>query len=71
MELNTFMNLIFSLIIINLALVGIVSVLSIKALKQYQTYIDEKELEEIMRKIVKENKNDTSVGKVKTTRKTN
>ena len=54
MTLNTFMNLIFSLIMINLILLGVVMVTAIKTLKQYKNYIDEKEIKEAMDKIMKE-----------------
>ena len=54
MTLNTIMNLIFSLIMINLILLGVVMVTAIKTLKQYKNYIDEKEIKEAMDKIMKE-----------------
>lgn len=53
MNITTFMNIVFCLIILNLLLVGIASVLSIKALKQYKNYIDEKEIEEVMKEYLK------------------
>lgn len=56
MSLDTFINLIFSLIVINLILLGVVMVTSVKALKQYKNYIDEKDIEEAMRKVLEEDK---------------
>lgn len=56
MSLDTFINLIFSLIVINLILLGVVMVTSIKSLKQYKNYIDEKDIEEAMRKVLEEDK---------------
>lgn len=53
MNITTFMNIIFCLIMLNLILVGIASVLSIKTLKQYKNYIDEKEIEEVMKEYLK------------------
>lgn len=61
MNITTFMNIIFCLIMLNLLLVGIVSVLSIKALKQYKNYIDEKELEEVMKEFLKNNEEEIEV----------
>lgn len=56
MSLDTFINLIFSLIVINLILLGVVMVTSIKSLKQYKNYIDEKDIEEAMKKVLEEDK---------------
>lgn len=54
MSLDTIMNLIFSLIMINLIMLGAVMIICILTLKKYQHYIDEKEIEETMNKILKD-----------------
>lgn len=54
MSLDTIMNLIFCMIMINLILLAAVMITSIKALKQYKNYIDEKEIKETMDKVMKD-----------------
>lgn len=56
MSLDTIMNLIFCMIMLNLILLATVMITSIKALKQYKNYIDEKDIEEAMRKVLEEDK---------------
>jgi hypothetical protein len=54
MSLDTVMNLIFCMIMLNLILLAVVMITSIKALKQYKNYIDEKEIKETMDKVMKD-----------------
>lgn len=54
MSLDTIMNLIFCMIMLNLILLAVVMITSIKALKQYKNYIDEKEIKETMDKVMKD-----------------
>ena len=54
MSLDTIMNLIFCMIMLNLILLAVVMITSIKALKQYKNYIDEKEIEETMEKVMED-----------------
>lgn len=54
MSLDTIMNLIFCMIMINLILLAVVMITSVKALKQYKNYIDEKEIKETMDKVMKD-----------------
>lgn len=54
MSLDTIMNLIFSLIMINLIMLGSVMAMCLVALRKYRNYIDEKEIEETMNKVLKD-----------------
>lgn len=54
MSLDTIMNLIFCMIMLNLILLAIVMITSIKSLKQYKNYIDEKDINETMDKVMKD-----------------
>ena len=54
MSLDTIMNLIFCMIMLNLILLAVVMITSIKALKKYKNYIDEKEIKETMDKVMKD-----------------
>ena len=54
MSLDTIMNLIFCMIMLNLILLAAVMITSIKALKEYKNYIDEKEIKETMDKVMEE-----------------
>ena len=61
MVLSTIMNIIFCMIMLNLILLAVVMIMSIKALKQYKNYIDEKEIEEVMNKIHSELKEEVEI----------
>lgn len=58
MSLDTLMNLIFSLIMMNLLMLGAVMIMCITTLKKYKNYIDEKEIEETMNEIMEGKNNE-------------